>query len=156
MSKFTENQINQIRQWIPQMHSISEFQTKLNETFNQHFTYLETRFLLDDLNLEIKKEEPHQPTNESEQPDTTQKSELPASNGVQVNVDPVTRPGMVFNGTVTFSDGQSAQWSLDQLGRLGLKPAQQGYRPSQEDIAAFQESLQQKLSELSQRNAFNL
>ena len=43
MSKFTEDQINQIRQWIPQMHSISEFQTKLNETFNQHFTYLETR-----------------------------------------------------------------------------------------------------------------
>ena len=156
MSKFTEEQINQIREWIPEVHSISEFQTKLNETFNQHFTYLETRFLLDDLNLEIKKEEQPQPTNESDLPDTTPKSEPSISNGVQVSVDPVTRPGMVFNGTVTFSDGQSAQWSLDQLGRLGLKPTQQGYRPSQEDIAAFQESLQQKLSELSQRNSFGL
>ena len=155
MSKFTEEQINQIRLWIPEIHSISEFQTKLNETFNQHFTYLETRFLLDDLNLEIKKPENIQQPEKGQNTDSAEDS-LPTNNGVQVSVDPVTRPGMVFNGTVTFSDRQSAQWSLDQLGRLGIKPTQQGYRPSQEDIAAFQESLQQKLSELSQRNAFNL
>ena len=110
---------------------------------------------MDDLNLEIKKPENIQQP-EKEQNKDSAEDPLPTNNGVQVSVDPVTRPGMVFNGTVTFSDGQSAQWSLDQLGRLGLKPTQQGYRPSPEDIAAFQESLQQKLSELSQRNAFNL
>lgn len=156
MANFTEHQIKQIREWVCQAHSISEFQTKLNETFNQHFTYLETRFLLDDLNLEIKKEEIPEPKSEANQPEASVKTEQAMSNGVQVDVDPVTRPGMVCNGTVTFPDGQSAQWSLDQMGRLGLKPSQQGYRPSQEDIAAFQENLQQKLSELSQRNSLGL
>lgn len=156
MANFTENQIKQIREWTSEIRSISEFQTKLNETFNQHFTYLETRFLLDDLNIEIKKEEKHGVSGQSDQAEASAETNLPNNNGVQVNVDPVTRPGMVFNGTVTFSDGQCAQWNLDQLGRLGLKPTQQGYHPSQEDIAAFQGSLQQKLSELSQRNSFGL
>ncbi len=156
MSKLTEDQINQIRTWIPQMHSISEFQTKLNETFHQHFTYLETRFILDDLDLEIKKTEKKLSENPVKLSEEISENPLPVCGGVQVNVDPVTRPGMVCNGTVTFSDGQKAQWSLDQLGRLGLKPSQQGYQPSQEDISAFQENLQQKLSELSQRNSFGL
>lgn len=155
MSKLTEDQIKQVREWIPQMHSISEFQTKLNETFQLHLTYLETRFLLDDLDLEIKKIEA--PTADSSSAkEKAEDAPLTANGGVQVEVDPVTRPGMVCNGTVTFPDGQSAQWSLDQMGRLGLKPSQQGYRPSQEDIATFQENLQQKLSELSQRNSLGL
>ena len=156
MSKLTEDQIKQVRELIPQMHSISEFQTKLNETFQLHLTYLETRFLLDDLDLEIKKAEMPTPDASSNSKEKAEDTPWPANKGVQVDVDPVTRPGMVCNGTVTFPDGQSAQWSLDQMGRLGLKPSQQGYRPSQENIAAFQENLQQKLSELSQRNSLGL
>ncbi len=82
MAKFTEDQIKQIREWASEIHSISEFQTKLNETFNQHFTYLETRFLLDDLNLEIKKEETPQTKNGANQPEASGKTEQPMSNGV--------------------------------------------------------------------------
>ena len=156
MAKFSQEQIAQMREWVKQVRSVSEFQSRLNEAFDMHLTYLETRFLMDDLDLQIV------PENESQEEapeNSTDKAAQPQENpdgSVQVSVDPVTRPGMVFNGSVTFSDGQRGSWSLDQLGRIALKPEQHGYRPSQEDVAAFQESLQQQLSELSKRNSFGL
>ena len=156
MANFSQEQIAQMHEWVKQIHSISEFQSKLNTAFDMHLTYLETRFLMDDLDLQLASE-PKDKVNPQE--DTEMKeAQIPEAIGgsVQVDIDPVTRPGMVFNGSVTFSDGQKGFWSLDQLGRISLKPAQQGYRPSQEDVTAFQESLQQQLSELSKRNSFGL
>lgn len=156
MAKFSQEQVTQMREWIKQVRSVSEFQSKLNEAFNLHLTYLETRFLMDDLDLQIvsetetKEEKPEASTDKEDTSDET------IGGSVQVSIDPVTRPGMVFNGSVTFSDGQKGSWGLDQLGRISLKPEQHGYRPSQEDVAAFQQSLQQQLSELSKRNSFGL
>ena len=65
-----------------------------------------------------------------------------------MSVDRVTRPGAVVSGNVTFSDGKSAQWYLDQLGRLGMVPKEQGYRPSQNDLMGFQAQLQKELAKL--------
>jgi hypothetical protein len=48
----------------------------------------------------------------------------------------------MISGKVTFSDGQKAEWYLDQMGRLGLNPDQVGYRPSEQDVLAFQVELQ--------------
>ena len=53
MAKFSQEQVAQMREWIKQVRSVSEFQSKLNEAFNLHLTYLETRFLMDDLDLQI-------------------------------------------------------------------------------------------------------
>ena len=61
-------------------------------------------------------------------------------------VDTVTRPGAVVSGKVTFSDGKSAEWYLDQYGRLGMLPGEKGYKPSQNDIMAFQTELQNQLA----------
>ena len=156
MAKFSQEQIAQMREWIKQVHSVSEFQSKLNAGFDMHLTYLETRFLMDDLDLQIVSEtEPQKEKQEDSESQPTATSEA-MSGSVQVTVDPVTRPGMVFNGSVTFPDGQRGSWGLDQLGRISLKPEQHGYRPSQEDVGAFQQSLQQQLSELSKRNSFGL
>lgn len=150
---FTDEQIRQVQQWVDEIQSVSELQTKINTHFNTHLTYLEVRFLLDDLHLELKKKE----TNNEESPTKVdQTAAIPVNEGVQVQVDPVTRPGMIFNGSVCFSDGQTASWGLDQMGRISLKPEQVGYKPSQADIAQFQELLQQQLSELSQQKAFGL
>ena len=156
MAKFSQEQVAQMREWVGHVHSISEFQSKLNETFGMHLTYLETRFLMDDLDLQIASDADVKSA-PSEVSQAVQEV-IPENTGstVRVDVDPVTRPGMVFNGSVTFSDGQKAAWSLDQLGRIGLKPDQAGYRPSQEDVVAFQEELQQQLSELSKRNSLGL
>jgi hypothetical protein len=67
---------------------------------------------------------------------------------VKVSVDQITRAGAVVSGKVTFSDGKSADWYLDQAGRLGLAPQQAGYKPSQPDLLDFQEELQGQLAKL--------
>lgn len=150
---FSEEQLQQLQQWVSEIQSVSELQTKINATFNTHLTYLEVRFLLDDLQLELKKKEAKVEEDVSKMDSNVANF---VNEGVQVQVDPVTRPGMIFNGNVRFSDGQNASWGLDQFGRISLKPEQEGYKPSQEDIAQFQELLQQQLSELSQKKAFGL
>ena len=63
-------------------------------------------------------------------------------------VDQLTRPGALVSGKVTFTDGKSAEWYLDQMGRLGLVPKGQGYKPSQDDLMDFQAELQSELARL--------
>ncbi len=63
-------------------------------------------------------------------------------------VDQITRPGAIVSGKVTFSDGQQAEWYLDQAGRLGVVPKQQGYKPSAADVQDFQLALQQEMAKL--------
>ena len=46
----------------------------------------------------------------------------------------LTLAGAVISGKVTFSDGEKADWYLDQTGRLGLGPQKQGYRPPASDV----------------------
>jgi hypothetical protein len=105
--------------------------------------------LIDELKLVPKDAEPPpQPKDIATQPQKAEK-EIPAiPGGVSVKVDTVMRPGALVSGKVTFSDGNSAEWYLDQMGRLGLVPGQQGYRPSPADVQAFQEQLQQELQKL--------
>ena len=75
---------------------------------------------------------------------------LPTAGGgkVTVTVDQITRPGSIVSGKVTFSDGQVADWYLDQMGRLGVVPKQQGYKPSAADVQDFQIVLQQEVAKL--------
>jgi hypothetical protein len=74
----------------------------------------------------------------------------PALGGVTVDVDRVVRPGAVVSGNVTFSDGVSGKWALDQYGRLMLDTGQPGYKPAPADVQAFQRELQLQL----QRHGF--
>ncbi len=67
---------------------------------------------------------------------------------VKVKVDALTRPGAMVSGSVTFSDGQSAGWYLDAMGRLGMVPPTPGYRPPQGDIQTFQMLLENELSKM--------
>ena len=68
--------------------------------------------------------------------------------GVSVSVDQLTRPGSMVSGKVTFSDGNTAEWYLDQMGRLGLAPQKAGYRPPPADVQQFQAALEAELSRL--------
>ena len=114
-------------------------------------TFMETRFLLDDLNLDLKEEEP-KPEPDDAAPAEAASSDMSASedaaleNGsLSVDIDKIVRPGSAISGTVTFSDGVAAKWYVDQMGRLGLDPDQEGYQPSESDIQAFQTELQAKM-----------
>ena len=60
----------------------------------------------------------------------------------------LTRPGALISGKVNFSDGQIADWYLDQSGRLGVVPKVAGYKPTPADVQQFQLALQQEVAKL--------
>lgn len=155
-----EAQKNQVATWLKEGLKLSEIQNRLTRELNINLTYMEVRLLVDDLRLKPKDVEPPrtaelgQPGSQPPQPrpaplEGPKPSEPSAGAGrVAVKVDSLARPGAVVSGNVTFSDGQQAEWYLDQLGRLGLVPQQQGYRPSQSDVMTFQTELQEELARL--------
>jgi hypothetical protein len=69
--------------------------------------------------------------------------DLPPASSVTVNVDKATLiPGAIASGSVTFSDGVTGNWIIDQQGRPGFtKVSQPGYRPTPEDSQAFMQEL---------------
>ena len=70
----------------------------------------------------------------------------PAGAGkVALELDRLMRPGFMVSGSVTFSDGVSGKWALDQQGRLLLETPQKGYQPGPADVQAFQSELQVQL-----------
>lgn len=119
--------------------SIGEIQSAYNTKFQQTKTYSEIRFLIDDLGIEF-----------AQQKESAKKTQEPQEavllGKVSVTTDPIQRPGSILSGSVSFSDGEKAQWQLDPMGRLGLDPNQEGYKPSAEDVQAFQQELQKQLS----------
>ena len=149
-----------VRQWIDDGMKVAEIQDKLVEAFDIKMTYMEVRFLVDDLGVIPKDPEPEQkpedePTTEDTASNPSQQQDMgelvedgaPAPGGkVSISIDQIARPGMLVSGKVTFSDGQSASWYLDQMGQLGLAPEVEGYKPSQQDLMEFQMALQSELS----------
>jgi len=73
----------------------------------------------------------------------------PAGGNVSVEVDKVTLiPGAVASGTVTFSDGVTGKWIVDQYGRPGFtEVSQPGYRPTPQDGQAFMRELSRSLQQ---------
>jgi hypothetical protein len=152
----TAEQKQTVSEWIRAGDSLAVVQKKLSEHFKVSMTYMEVRFLVDDLGLDLV--EPAKKAGAPAAESTGNKSAAPEYGGdedfeevvddpgvignVTVDVDAVMRPGTLVSGSATFSDGQTAKWALDQLGRLLFEPAQKGYRPSQEDLQAFQVELQ--------------
>ena len=69
----------------------------------------------------------------------------PAGGHLKVELDRLVRPGAVVSGSVTFSDGVTSKWAMDQYGRLVLDTGKKGYQPSAADVQAFQRELNQQL-----------
>ena len=82
------------------------------------------------------------PSDELEPEDTN------AGGDVSVTVDQIARPGAMISGKVTFSNGKTCEWMLDQMGRIGVVPAEDGYKPSQADLQRFQLALQDELKKM--------
>lgn len=188
----TPEQKQAVTQWVAAGDSLSAVQKKLSEQFKLSLTYRDVRFLVDDLNLDLKDNAPKvdasdvskapqrasapaQPGEKkgffdkakeklglgkdeeepaAEELEEEEYEDLPpaGSSNVTVTVDKVTLiPGAVASGTVTFSDGVTAKWIVDQYGRPGLTDVSKpGYRPSATDGQAFM----QELSAALQRRGF--
>lgn len=193
----TPEQKAAVSSWIAAGDNLSAVQKKLAEQFKLSMTYRDVRFLVDDLNLELKDPAPKVDTSDVSKAPPARPSappaaaaaekkggmleklkekvglgsgasnddedELPAEDfaaeeeslpgaagNVTVEIDRITRPGTVVSGAVTFSDGVSGKWALDQYGRLMLDTGTPGYKPSQADVQDFQRELQMQL----QRHGF--
>lgn len=182
--KLDDAQMARVREWIDQGMKVAEVQTRLSTEFGLTVTYMEARFLLDDLKLRPKDPppapKPAAPASGAGPGAGLGGAPGPGSGGgpgmsggglpgaglagpsgnplktaplggdmpgkVAVAVDSITRPGSLVSGQVTFSDGQAADWQMDQYGRLGVAPRVPGYKPSQADVAAFQAELEATLA----------
>ena len=142
----TDEQKREVALWINEGVGLSDIQKRLSNDFGVTMTYMDVRFLIDDLDLTIQDEdepEPEKNEPETEAPEADPEADLLGS--VSVDVDKVTRPGVMASGTATFSDGVKSPWYLDQFGRLGLTPKDEAYKPSDDDLAEFQKKLQAEL-----------
>lgn len=149
-----ESQKQAVAKWIDEGLKLAEIQNRLSSEFGIRMTYMEVRFLMDDLRLKPKDPETPAPPEKQEETDQVPEPEVmpeapPSAPGnVSVTVDQIARPGSLVSGKVVFSDGNSATWSLDQFGRLGLSPSTPNYRPSPQDVEAFQSALQREMQKM--------
>ena len=143
-----------VTQWIQEGRSLADVQRSLREDFEISMTYMDVRFLVDDLDIAVAEEEPEPPELsevEAVEDATAETAEAElvdeGSNGaVTVDVDAIMRPGSLVSGTVAFSDGVSLGWQLSAAGQLGLIPGDDPeYRPNPEDVQSFQSQLEEVL-----------
>lgn len=142
--QLSDEQQKTVADWVAAGLSLSEVQDRLKSEFGVTLTYMEVRFLIDDLKIQLV-DKPSASTAADLLAAAKQSGEAEregASGGVSVTLDTVMKPQALVSGKVVFSDGQKAEWMLDQTGRLALNTATPGYRPSQEDVLSFQEQLQ--------------
>ena len=149
-----ELQKQKVAQWIADGLKLSQIQTRIEQDFGLRVTYMEVRFLVDDLKLTPKDPDPPKPA----APIPPVLPAAPATPGipapaagfgrVSVSADASARPGTLASGKVTFSDGEPGDWYLDQAGRLGVAPKNKAYRPSPGDVQAFQAELETVLTRL--------
>ena len=152
--QLTEEQKQQVIRWIAEGQKLADVQRRLADEFDVRLTYMEARFLIDD--LQLTPQDPPEPApaipaaagpQEILPPDSPN-APAGTTGKVALNVDEITKPGTLVSGTVTFSDGGKAVWYLDQAGRLGMNPDQAGYRPPEPDINEFQIALDKELTRL--------
>ncbi|MGC9450408.1 MAG: hypothetical protein ACP5I4_03085 [Oceanipulchritudo sp.] len=134
-----EEQTAAVAGWVREGLGLPDIQKRLETEFEVRITYMDLRFLVDDLDLELADTRPKFDEPKAEEGMVPEKPD----GKVSVRLDKVTRPDALVSGQVTFSDGVTAQWHLDQMGRLALNPSQPGYKPSQEDLMEFQSELRE-------------
>ena len=134
--QLTEAQKSSLHQWASEGASIADLQNRMKEEFQIGMTYMDARFMVLDLGIEIQTAK-----EEEKKPEVVEEMKPEPTGYVEVTMDSVAMPGALVSGKVTFSDGERAVWMLDQHGRPGLDADTPGYRPSQEDIIDFQKQL---------------
>lgn len=166
----TPEQKKTVSEWVDAGDNLHAIQKKLSEKLGISMTYMDVRFLVDDLDLKLKDPAPKAdasdvskaPVAAAAAPGTNAQTDQPGpgapadaaaeapQGAVGITVDKVSlNPTALASGTVTFSDGVTGRWMVDQQGRPGLVDVSQpGYRPSQADAQAFMQELSAALQHL--------
>ncbi len=149
MPKLNPEQQAAVEQWAAEGANLNQVQQRLKEQFGLVLTYLDARLLMVDLNLKLKeKEKPKEPEAPKEPAATSAPGEGEEASGsaIKVTLDELAIQGAMCSGNVTFTDGKTAGWYIDQTGRLGLRAPEPGYQPPAADVPVFQEELERVLA----------
>ena len=149
-SSLSEEQIGTIRAWAEAGAQLPEIQKQLQSELGLGATYMDTRFLILDLGIELQSEVVEEPEVAEADPADGGGAEdaVPAesaSGGISVSLDEVTQPGATVSGRIKFSDGEQGTWMIDEMGRPGLETSKPDYEPSEEDMVAFEQELRRLL-----------
>ena len=159
-----------IAQKVPEGYSLSKIQDMLKEQ-GVHITFMELRLLASEIEEKVwkqnEKEEtpaadplpaeaapeeaagaipPEEPVGEPVVPPPSEPAGSSAAprGKTTVELSKIARPGTAASGTVKFGSGVTAEWVLDQFGRLGLENS--SGKPDQQDVQEFQMELQKLFS----------
>lgn len=128
--------------------SLSDIQNEVNEKFQQSMTYMDIRILAAGLDIDWQakaaakaEEEKKEEENAPEEAAAEEAPAAPADGKTVVEISKLMRPGTALSGSVKFASGSTADWYIDQTGRLGLENLV-GSQPTQEDIQQFQVELE--------------
>lgn len=138
VSQLSDEQKRKIEHWAQEGAQLAEIQKRMGEELGVTISYMDTRFLVLDLGLELRREEV------VEEPEVVDM--VVATGEVTATVDEVVRPGALKSGRVEFSDGEKALWAIDQMGRLSVDADTAGYQPDEDDLITFQEKLRDMLA----------
>jgi hypothetical protein len=147
-----------IKTWVSEGCSLAELQRRIASELGITMTYMDVRFLVLDLEVAIKEDEPAAPPEPAVPEEDVAaaddvacqpppRPEEPLGGKLSLEIDRVMKPGALASGTVTFSDGVTATWMLDQTGRLAISSSLPDYRPSEADNEAFIKALQDELAQ---------
>lgn len=165
MAKLTADQQKAVATWAAEGATLNGIQDRLKSEHGITLTYMDTRLLIMELGLKLidkpkekLPEPPAPPTPEDSMPGEEADpygDEAPSAadfapptdggGNVTLTLDQLALPGAMVSGKATFSDGKTAAWHIDQMGRLGLRPPEPGYQPPPADIPVFQQQLQRLL-----------
>lgn len=140
-----------IRRFVAQkLHdgvALPEIQKLLADEMACRMTFLDLRLLAAELeDVDWKQFDPKEPA-PTEEADAAAgaKADVPAAGATQVEISQLTRPGALAHGTVRFASGASAEWLIDQMGRLGLDKV--SGEPTEADFSEFQTELKRLFSQ---------
>ena len=119
--------------------------------------FMELRLLAAEIESVLEKKEAEKAAAATPAPEEKKAEEAPASapaspapdgaakvrGATTVSVSPIQRPGFAMSGSVSFGSGVTADWYVDQTGRLGLDNA--SGQPDEQDIQEFQIELRKAL-----------
>ena len=157
-----------IAQELEKGTSLSDIQSLVNAKFEERMTYMDIRILASTLDVDWRALDPNAKTpaavdetageeeeqGSAEEAVSGEQEEIPAAEnvagGTVVEVSPIARPGMMFSGSVKFASGSTAEWYVDNMGRLGLENLV-GEKPDQNDVEQFQIELDKAVRKMMGR-----
>ena len=155
MANLTPQQRQLVEQWAAEGANLNQIQDRLRSECATTLTYMETRLLLMELGVKLQDKPREVPPEEKAAPSPAEPAadgegavadegvspEATTGGALKISVDEVPPAGAIISGRVTFSDGVTVQWFMDQQGRFGMRGPAPGYQPPAADIPAFQAEL---------------